>query len=739
MRFWIGHIFLLLLCVVGPFVAGFYFDTNSQLERAKVAGATRARLAAQNFDTSMTLEAHRAVSNAVSVAQRLSDGPGIADLNKPGAKAKQVFANVSQILSDAAPAGGGVAWLLDADGRVIVENGQTELNEPSRSMGGHPLFVETQYGYALDGALKVGDRLMLAAAAPLSEKGTAAGAVLIARPFDQGLIDTLAKPLDVDLSVLSSEGIVVSTLKPEVAKEISSDSQLGSEPIHAGSLAQPLSHTGIVPGLPLIIDKGAAGLAYASVARPMPGAESLRCVVSAPSSEGLGEIAGRQELIIAMFAASLLLALLIGMVNHRTFVTPIGRMEKHLSEIQLGSGHGELLESTVSSPFRRLVRLTNMLVQKMPARTFSTISGGGDGPSPISELPGGPLRRSDSLVGQIEARGPADSLSSLPSQPVNLSSFPSIPATPAGPLNGGSLGDDLFGSDEPVSALPLPVAPPPPSPPPARRGEPDPAIADAIASLEAGLMDARPSAPTPAPPPPPPAKKPVRSASEIRGGRPSLGAPPAPSSPDNFSPFVPSQSQFLREGDNLFGQSQDAPLPSVRSQGAPVRGGGSLDAGYSALGGSAGLGAAQPAPAEDGGFNPEATVVAPVAEDLLAKSARDDFADFANEKSPDSTMVHSVPADLLAASAGEAPLPGGVGADLDAGDRAHFKEVYEKFIEMRRRCGEGTSDLGFEKFLTKLIRNREQLVKKYQCRTVRFQVYEKDGKAALKATPVKAR
>jgi hypothetical protein len=41
--------------------------------------------------------------------------------------------------------------------------------------------------------------------------------------------------------------------------------------------------------------------------------------------------------------------------------------------------------------------------------------------------------------------------------------------------------------------------------------------------------------------------------------------------------------------------------------------------------------------------------------------------------------------------------------------------------------------------LTKLIRNREQLVKKYQCRTVRFQVYEKDGKAALKATPVRAK
>ena len=34
-------------------------------------------------------------------------------------------------------------------------------------------------------------------------------------------------------------------------------------------------------------------------------------------------------------------------------------------------------------------------------------------------------------------------------------------------------------------------------------------------------------------------------------------------------------------------------------------------------------------------------------------------------------------------------------------------------------------------------KNKEQLVQKYACRTVKFQVYVKEGKAALKATPVK--
>ena len=35
----------------------------------------------------------------------------------------------------------------------------------------------------------------------------------------------------------------------------------------------------------------------------------------------------------------------------------------------------------------------------------------------------------------------------------------------------------------------------------------------------------------------------------------------------------------------------------------------------------------------------------------------------------------------------------------------------------------------------KLAKNRDALTQKYACRTVRFQVYVKNGKAALKALP----
>jgi hypothetical protein len=71
------------------------------------------------------------------------------------------------------------------------------------------------------------------------------------------------------------------------------------------------------------------------------------------------------------------------------------------------------------------------------------------------------------------------------------------------------------------------------------------------------------------------------------------------------------------------------------------------------------------------------------------------------------------------------------------GEDAYFRQVYEDFIELKRKCGEQTESLTFEKFLVKLRQNRDHLIAKYACKAVRFQVYVKDGKAALKATPVK--
>ncbi len=70
-------------------------------------------------------------------------------------------------------------------------------------------------------------------------------------------------------------------------------------------------------------------------------------------------------------------------------------------------------------------------------------------------------------------------------------------------------------------------------------------------------------------------------------------------------------------------------------------------------------------------------------------------------------------------------------------EEAYFRQVYEDFVELKKKCGEATEGLTVEKFAAKLRQNRDQLVTKYSCKAVKFQVYVKDGRAALKAAPVK--
>lgn len=70
-------------------------------------------------------------------------------------------------------------------------------------------------------------------------------------------------------------------------------------------------------------------------------------------------------------------------------------------------------------------------------------------------------------------------------------------------------------------------------------------------------------------------------------------------------------------------------------------------------------------------------------------------------------------------------------------EAAHWREVYEAFLAKKRECQEPTENLTYEKFIGTLQRHKEQLITRTGCRTVRFQVYIKDGKATLKAAPVR--
>lgn len=120
-------------------------------------------------------------------------------------------------------------------------------------------------------------------------------------------------------------------------------------------------------------------------------------------------------------------------------------------------------------------------------------------------------------------------------------------------------------------------------------------------------------------------------------------------------------------------------------------------------------------------FNQEATMVAAVPEALIR----------AISPTPPPAAPRAVEPAPLASLVSE-PV------EEEEEDEVHFRQVFEDFLRTRESCGEPPTNLTYERFAAKLHKNREQLIAKYQCRTVRFTVYVKEGKAALKASPIRA-
>jgi hypothetical protein len=87
--------------------------------------------------------------------------------------------------------------------------------------------------------------------------------------------------------------------------------------------------------------------------------------------------------------------------------------------------------------------------------------------------------------------------------------------------------------------------------------------------------------------------------------------------------------------------------------------------------------------------------------------------------------------------AGGAPSPPAPKPLSPEEEQKYFRQIYQEFVELKKKLGEPVDQLEFERFEVTLKKNRDTLMARYGCTQVRFNVYEKDGKASLKATPVK--
>jgi len=88
-----------------------------------------------------------------------------------------------------------------------------------------------------------------------------------------------------------------------------------------------------------------------------------------------------------------------------------------------------------------------------------------------------------------------------------------------------------------------------------------------------------------------------------------------------------------------------------------------------------------------------------------------------------------------AAVAAAAPAP----SSATSGDpEAQWLEIFQQFVAAKQQCGETIDGFTYDKFRKTLVKNREAIVARHGVTEVKFSVYVKDGKAALKASPTRA-
>ena len=147
----------------------------------------------------------------------------------------------------------------------------------------------------------------------------------------------------------------------------------------------------------------------------------------------------------------------------------------------------------------------------------------------------------------------------------------------------------------------------------------------------------------------------------------------------------------------------------------------------------------------------EPTRQGPVSAALLEKMReRDEVRSGASDlgagwTTPPAGTTPSLPPEWAAPET-EPPLPAPKQKDVTPGgfasseeqdpDEAHFRETFEKFVALREETGEA-ANLSYEKFAAKLRKNREELLARSTAKSVRFSVYKKDGRAAIKASALR--
>ncbi len=422
---------------------------------------------------------------------------------------------------------------------------------------------------------------------------------------------------------------------------------------------------------PMFVDAATVGIVSAArTFRPeLPGSEIVAGIDVRPA---FAHLAAAQQHALVMHAILLVPIAIFVLFLLFVLVRPVDTLTNTLSlQLQQSDKHVSLDERQFSGRMQRLAKNINALAARTPNKSSNT--------------------------GKVDVASMLGHTVDIPS-----AALPPRPAVPATPERSPLFDDDDF---EPTTAMPVAAilaSPPPP--------------AKAPQSAPAPLA---PLAPKPKAPPAAASREDDYEPTLISRSLPtdslrfdaSLNSPAASLFDGLDEPVSPSAAQSL--ANEIFANEQ-TPAPGIQENSLF----GDDDQRFSTL----------PDLPENSANSALSTLSGLEADSALSALQDTDDRQAPSAPRPEpSTIIEAPP---------EAP-PAGVSpwdepAPVDDPDMAHFHEVYDQFVRTRAQCGEG-GELPLDRFIDKLKKSRDQVLQKQGAARVRFQVYVKDGKAALKA------
>lgn len=671
---------------VATLLAQTAFDREAETELADDLVRDRFELelllrvdARARLDALAPIAAHPRVRAALAEATASDEAPSLDD---EGALRDQLRSLNEQL----AELAGDLLFAVDGRGRIVGFIG-TPRPPAGASLDAFPLVERALGGYVRDDVWIFNDAVYRMAARPVIEAGGYVGAIVHGQRLDDELAGRLAARLGgATVAFFRNDrvfaahvpGVPGAPSRPAVAGPLR---ELVEAPAFAGGEASaPVDVGDAARGVysPITGSAASAGVGYV-VARPRTVLGSPLAVFDHVTRD---DVAALPWLPIGV-AAVLLFAVGLGLVWLERD-RPLRALRSDLEDFSKGvldrlslASHGGL--------HRRIAEAANAALDEAGRR----------GAAPRSGAP----KDLDAILGPTPGDG----------GPRPFFGFQS------GAPNGSDPGAAQPPTAEAEARAPQPAdapepEPPPPSPaPPQRRLPPSPFDPPAAAPAAPQPPPAPEAAPPgeASPPPAPPAGPPPVPDAVPRSKRTLVGVPP-----DDAFASIREAAARESERARALRESGAPPPPEAAPAAAPTP--------------------LPPAPFDEPPTASSAVPAAPPAPGLPAASAdAPPPAAMDDDDDDGDTRIADVPEFLRRHPSASPDEP------AEDPDEAHFRDVFDDYVRMKAECGEATGALSFAKFAQTLRKNRDQIVARHGAKSVRFAVYKKGDKAALKATPIK--